>query len=279
MMRQKGEHPAENILQTRVSSMSAQTKLEFCARTETGRVRSHNEDSVLTSRRLGLAVVADGMGGYQAGEVASEIAVRVIAEQVAAALMPDSPAGEGTMSASASQVLHDAVQLANREILSAATAHEEYQGMGTTVVAALFRDRCLALAYVGDSRAYRWRGGELRRVTEDHSVVQEFVASGLYSEAEARARFNTNLVTRALGIDDEVEVAVTDQDITSGDIYLLCSDGLTDMVRDEQIETVLGDNTAGLTTTAEQLITLADQAGGRDNITLVLVRVAGCAGG
>ena len=260
--------------------MSPETVLEFCALTATGRVRSHNEDSLFASPELGLAVVADGMGGYQAGEVASEIAVKVIVDCVRASL------GEPTVQDSRhepeawvmSQVLHDAVMLANHEIFQAAAEHQEYRGMGTTVVAALFRDGELCVAYVGDSRAYRWRGGNLHRMSADHSVIQEFVASGLYSEAEARARFNTSLVTRALGVDAEVEVDIAEERIVPGDLYLLCSDGLTDMVEDERIAGALNREAENLNTTAEQLVTLANEAGGRDNISLILVRVNDVAG-
>jgi protein phosphatase len=255
--------------------MSPETALELCALTETGRVRSHNEDSLFASPELGLAVVADGMGGYQAGEVASEIAVKVIVDCVRASLGESTAqdSGHEPVAWAMSQLLHDAVMLANHEIFQAASEYQEYRGMGTTVVAALFRDSHLCLAYVGDSRAYRWRGGDLHRMSADHSVIQEFVASGLYSEAEARARFNTNLVTRALGVDAEVEVDIIEERIVPGDRYLLCSDGLTDMVEDERIGTALSRDAESLAATAEQLVTLANEAGGRDNISLILVRV------
>jgi protein phosphatase len=256
--------------------MSLETTLELCALTETGQVRSHNEDNIFASRELGLAVVADGMGGYQAGEVASEIAVRVIADSVRESLGGAKLADANPAQSRArfmNQVLRDAVVTANREIFGAAAVRPEYYGMGTTVVAALFSGGLLSLANVGDSRAYRLRDGELCQMSADHSVIQEFVSSGLYSEVEARARFNTNLVTRALGVDTEVEVDLREERSQPDDLYLLCSDGLTDMVPDEQIEAALISDTGDLTAAAEQLVSLANQAGGRDNISLILVRV------
>ena len=170
-------------------------------------------------------------------------------------------------------LLREAVQLANHAVYRAAREQAEYRRMGTTVISALFSDNKISLAHVGDSRAYRLRDGALRRLTVDHSVVQEFVSSGLYNEKDARATFNKNLVTRALGADAQVIVDVNEYDTAAGDLYLLCSDGLTDMLEDRELESALHARGADPAAAADHLVWLANQAGGNDNISVVLVKV------
>ncbi|MBI4756462.1 MAG: serine/threonine-protein phosphatase, partial [Betaproteobacteria bacterium] len=210
------------------------------SRSDAGMVRTHNEDAVYTNVALGLAVLADGMGGYNAGEVASGMATGLLGSELEKALTvfePHAPAEDGLVQAR--HLLAEHLAGANRAIFAAAESQPQYAGMGTTVVAALFHDNSLVLANIGDSRAYRLRGGELSLLTRDHSLLQEQIENGMLTPRQARMSQNRNLVTRALGVDPEVEADIEEYDTLPGDIYLLCSDGLTDMVDDEEIALAL----------------------------------------
>lgn len=248
--------------------------VEFAIVSDPGRKRPHNEDSALTDSSLGLALVADGMGGYKAGEIASAIAVKWVLEGVR-----DNHAkhrfvrrtGEQEMSREA-LLIREVLVAANKQIFQTARALPQCHGMGTTIVTALFSENRVTLAHVGDSRIYRLRGNQLLQVTNDHSLLQELVDRGLYTPEEARANTPKNLVTRALGIDDHVEVAVSEHVTESGDIFLLCSDGLNDMVEDEEISLTLRKYSANLPSAAQELVRLANQNGGKDNISVVLAR-------
>ncbi len=257
--------------------MDIQDALEIASRTDPGRVRSHNEDSVATDAANGLVVLADGMGGYNAGEVASGIAVSVLSSEIKFHLQsvkpetPDPFCGEDT----GVVLLRDNVQKANASIFHAAQSQPQYSGMGTTVVAGLFYDNRVAVAHVGDSRMYRLRGEEFAVVTRDHSLLQEQIDSGMISKEDARTSKNKNLVTRAVGIDTEVQVEVHVHDVQVGDIYLFCSDGLNDMVADEEIGDVLKMLKANLPLAANELVQMANDNGGRDNVSVILVKVKG----
>jgi serine/threonine protein phosphatase PrpC len=248
--------------------------LEIVCASDTGRVRSHNEDSTASDASLGLVILADGMGGYSAGEVASAIAVTRVFQDTRdglTTLVPGQTDRESGLRYE-SLIVHYAVPQAKDEIIAAAAESAEYNGMGTTIVAVLFYDNRLTCAHAGDSRMYIWRNRQLRQLTDDHSVVREIVKSGMYSEDEARASFNPNLVTRALGADSQLEVDIHEHPVKPGDLYLVCSDGLTNMVNEDRIAKILM-NLDNLDNCAQQLIHLANKGGGDDNISVALVSV------
>lgn len=251
--------------------------LEIVAETHSGMVRSHNEDSVSYEAQCGLVVLADGMGGYNAGEVASGITVSVLATEIRHRLQHAHPEEKDAASGEELGValLRENVQKANDSIYRAAQSQAQYAGMGTTVVAALFYDNRVAVAHVGDSRMYRLRGEEFVAITRDHSLLQEQIDSGMITREDARQSKNRNLVTRAVGVEPEVDAEVHVYDVRVGDIYLLCSDGLNDMVDDEDIGSTLQMLQANLPLAATQLIEMANDNGGRDNVSVILVKVKG----
>jgi PPM family protein phosphatase len=230
---------------------------EQYAGTDTGRQRRANEDSMLA--RPPLFVVADGMGGAQAGEVASQIAVETFEGGLADASHPD--AG-----------LVALAEAANARIHELSHVNAEQAGMGTTLTAVYVDERDVVIAHVGDSRAYRLRDGELERLTEDHSLVDELIRQGRLTVEEAVEHPQRSVITRALGPEGTVEVDVRSDRALAGDVYLLCSDGLTTMLDEQQLAAVLLAHT-GLREAGERLIAAANEAGGRDNITVVLLRL------
>lgn len=251
--------------------------LEVASRTDPGRVRPHNEDAVFASAELGLAVLADGMGGYQAGEVASRMAVDLLAaglgERIPACHPQEVDAASGRRRAH--RLLAEQVTAANAAIHAAAQSHAEYAGMGTTLVMAWFYDNRVSVAHIGDSRLYRLRGREFLQLTRDHSLLQEQLDNGMITPAQARFAGNRNLVTRALGIDPEVEAEINDCEVAPGDLYLLCSDGLNDMLEDGEIAETLARLGGDPELAAEQLVRLANDNGGRDNVSVILAKVKG----
>ncbi|MGA8862543.1 MAG: Stp1/IreP family PP2C-type Ser/Thr phosphatase [Gallionella sp.] len=251
--------------------------LEIFSQTDPGMVRSHNEDSVACEPACGLAVLADGMGGYNAGEVASGIAVSVVATEVSHRLLNASPVDVTVKGGEELGValLRENIQKANASIFHAAQSQPQYAGMGTTIVAALFYDNRVAVGHVGDSRMYRLRGEVLETITHDHSLLQEQLDSGMISLEDARLSKNKNLVTRAVGIDAHVESEIHVHGVQVGDIYLLCSDGLNDMVEDDDIQATLLGLQSNLPLASSQLIQMANDNGGRDNISVILVKVNG----
>jgi protein phosphatase len=235
--------------------------LEPFGLTDAGKVRRNNEDALLLGEGKDetLFAVADGVGGFEAGEVASSIAVRVLKD-----LDPGAPFGA-------------AIQEANRQILAVGGSDEKLSGMGTTLVAARFggtQERPVAeIAHVGDSRAYLLRGGTLSPLTEDHSLVAELVRSGDLTRDQAAEHPQKNLITRALGAEEEVEVDTAVVPVEAGDRLLLCSDGLSDMVPDALISEILADSPEDPETPARRLLSAALDAGGTDNVTVVVVDV------
>src|SRR5450756_1288674 len=199
--------------------------LEIFSQTHPGMVRSHNEDSVACEPACGLVVLADGMGGYNAGEVASGIAVSVVVTEVSHRLLNASPVerGEKDREELGVSLLRENIQKANASIFHAAESQPQYSGMGTTIVSGLFYDNRVATGHVGDSRMYRLRGEVLETITRDHSLLQEQIDGGIISIEDARLSKNKNLVTRAVGIDAEVVPEIHVHDVSVGDIYLLCS--------------------------------------------------------
>lgn len=251
-----------------------QLELAYCS--DTGRVRDHNEDAMAMDAELGLVVLADGMGGYQAGEVASDLAVKTIMTHLSEHL-PNLPAEKREYINNnrnlhhSSILLEQAVLSANRIIFEASESETQYQGMGTTVVAALFSPEFISIAHVGDSRLYRLRNAVLTPVTVDHSVLQELIECGFFTPEQARHSPNRNLVTRALGVSDTVSVDVQEQALQNGDIYLLCSDGLNDMLEDSEMQKIL-NLPESLEQLAQRLVDAANNHGGEDNISVLLAR-------
>ncbi len=239
-----------------------------------GRARSNNEDAVLLDAAVGLAVLADGMGGYNAGEVASQMATEFIAGELGRWLHE---AEQQASDADVRRAIDICVDNANRAIFDASNQNPQYTGMGTTLVVAVFRQSRLLLGHVGDSRCYRWRGGRLSQLTRDHSLLQEQIDAGLITAEQAAYSANKNLVTRAVGVEDTVLLESHQHEIQGGDWYLICSDGLTDMVDDATLAQLLELHT-GPADCAQALVTAANDAGGRDNISLVLARVSAEAG-
>ena len=242
--------------------------LEFFSVTDTGRARRNNEDSVALDEAGRIAVLADGMGGYNAGEVASGMASERVKNELGQRLKP---LGATPTDAEIKTALLDAVDSANREVYDAAMSHPEYAGMGTTLVVAVYRGDKLWLGHIGDSRAYRFRDGHLEQLTRDHSLLQEQIDAGLITAEQAAYSMHKNLVTRAVGVDEIVELEIHDHSVEAGDVLLMCSDGLSDMLSDDQIAQLLRTNDS-LPGAGAMLVQAANAAGGRDNIAVVLVR-------
>jgi serine/threonine protein phosphatase PrpC len=256
--------------------MIARGKLRVVGQTDTGKVREHNEDTIAFDSELGLLVLADGMGGYNAGEVASGIAVKTIVNLVREQVEREDMRVQDreTGMSRPSIILRDAIHRANKIIYQTAKTQPQCEGMGTTVASALFFDNKIAIAHVGDSRLYRLRDDKFEQVTMDHSLLQELVDRGFYSAEEAQRAANKNYVTRALGVEPNVEVEVQEVPVQKGDYYILCSDGLSDMVEDDDIHLTINTFSANLDTIAKQLIQLANDNGGRDNVSVVMAHVA-----
>jgi serine/threonine protein phosphatase PrpC len=255
--------------------MSLRGKIKINEITHTGMVRDHNEDAIGSDSDIGLLVLADGMGGYNAGEVASGIAVQTITELASEGANREERNDKDPTSGLMRQtiVLRDAVARANKIIYQTAKSQSHCEGMGTTLVAAMFFDNKISIAHVGDSRAYRLREGKFEQITLDHSLLQELVDRGFYSEEEAQRSTNRNYVTRALGVEPTVEVDVNEYDVLPGDVYLLCSDGLSDMVEDEDIHLTISTFNASLDVVGQQLVQLANDHGGRDNISIMMAQI------
>jgi serine/threonine protein phosphatase PrpC len=242
----------------------------FFAQTDPGRTRSNNEDAVVFDEHTRLGVLADGMGGYNAGEVASGMATEFIRAELSAWL---SVAGAQADKLQVRQAIEMCVNNANAAIFDAANTNAQYSGMGTTLVVAVFHGDRLLLGHVGDSRCYRLRGDTLTQITRDHSLLQEQLDAGLLTPEEAALSPHKNLVTRALGVEAGVMLELNEHQLEPDDIYLMCSDGLTDMMNDAQIAGTLRQR-AALSVMANHLIAQANDNGGRDNITVLLTRVA-----
>jgi protein phosphatase len=250
-------------------------KLRSVGVTDTGRVREHNEDTIQFDPDIGLYVLADGMGGYNAGEVASGIAVKTIVNLVREALARedlDAPDRETGLNRPGI-ILRDAIQRANKIIYQTSKTQPQCEGMGTTIVCCLFYDNRITMAHVGDSRLYRLRSDRFEQLTMDHSLLQELVDRGFYSPEEAQRATNKNYVTRALGVEPNVDVEIHEEPASRGDYYVLCSDGLSDMVEDEDIHLTINTFSANLDTVAKQLIQLTNDNGGRDNVSVLITHV------
>ncbi len=255
-------------------TVSRSGRLEVVNLSDVGRNRPHNEDSTASDPEWGLVVVADGMGGYKAGEVASALAVTSVLRRVYPALdrLDAGPDDPESLSRKCALLLQKAAEEANHAVYQASREREECKGMGTTLVIALFRAGQVCIAHVGDSRMYRLRDSGLQQMTKDHSLYQEVIEKGLCTPQEALEYANKSLVTRALGIKPEVEVDVKREYCLPGDLYLLCSDGLNDMLGDREIHLALRRHEADLEVAGQELVAQANRRGGKDNISVVLVK-------
>jgi protein phosphatase len=241
---------------------------EFCTNTDPGLARGNNEDSVTFDAETRLGVLADGMGGYNAGEIASGMATTFIKSELSRWL---AQAGLRAPVREVRRAMEICVDNANRSIFNAANSNPQYTGMGTTLVVGVFQEERVVLGHIGDSRCYRLRGEEFAQITRDHSLLQEQIDAGLITPEQAATSSNKNLVTRALGVEDSVPLEINEHKVEAGDLYLMCSDGLSDMVDDASLHQMLRNHTS-LPELAKQLIDAANAQGGRDNISVLLAR-------
>jgi len=237
-------------------------RVRSCAISDVGKKRQKNEDSYLINDELHLFIVADGMGGHAGGEYASRIAITTI---------EDSFKNSAIDSDDEEKLLESAIKVAGQKIVSKAEEDRSLKGMGTTVIALHLSEKRAILGHVGDSRAYLFREGVLEQITEDHSLVNEQVKSGLISEEEAKNHQFKNIITRSLGVTSEVEVDLVSKKLKVGDTFLLCSDGLSNLVDIQEMEKELRERETVLA--AKAMVDLANKRGGDDNITLILVEV------
>ncbi len=257
--------------------------LDCVGTTDVGMARDHNEDDFYLSRgEEALCIVADGMGGHRSGEVASAMAIRAMVEYYRETMPPEELDGREIGSEAVGEDdeidlderrLVQAIQTANSTVFEVASNNEVYRGMGTTIVSGYFTHRGVYLGHIGDSRAYRYRDGDLEQRTDDHSLANKYVDMGILSSDDVEFFPYKNVITRACGLSEEVEVASHFEETRDGDHYLFCSDGLTDMVSTERIEEMFGDY-VDLETLCSRLIAEANDNGGEDNITAVIARVS-----
>jgi protein phosphatase len=245
--------------------------IEFFGATDTGRARTNNEDSVAVDASNGLAILADGMGGYNAGEIASGMATSFIQTELGRWL---AEVGDSATDPEVRRAMDICVDNANRAIFNAANANPQYSGMGTTLVVVAFRGTRVLIGHVGDSRVYRLRGGRLMQLTRDHSLLQEQIDAGLITPEQASFSSNKNLVTRAVGVEDTVLLEIHQHEVHPGDLLLACSDGLSDMLDDDTLAQLL-QGYDSLDEMGAALIAAANEAGGKDNIAVVLARAPG----
>ena len=254
--------------------MSLKGKIQIIGRTDVGSVRDHNEDAIACEDSLGLAILADGMGGHRGGEMASAITVSTILDTLSNKLRQakTGDVDDETGYSIESVAVHEAITLANKNVYDSSQKNAQYQGMGTTVVVLLFYDNRYTVAHVGDSRLYRLRDGTLEQITRDHSLMQELIDRGFYTPEQARNSLNKNLVTRAIGIDASVQIDIQEDVAMVGDIFLLCSDGVNDMIEDSLIQEILEKNSDDLEAAANEIIREANEHGGKDNISALLAK-------
>ena len=266
--------PITLFLHRLMAKLDLSKAIEMVARSDTGKVRRNNEDAVFVNAKLGLAVLADGMGGHNAGEVASNMAITALGSELEHAFKKLPPYQRMDNQVSQAQaVLSDVILRTNAAVHMAAQSNPKLNGMGTTLVVVQFYDNRLAVAHVGDSRLYRLRNGRLEQLTRDHSLLQEQIDKGMITPEAARHAPSKNLVTRALGVDTTVATELGEHEVLPGDIYLLCSDGLNDMADDREIETMLKAFSSNLQRCATELVQMANEHGGRDNVSVILAGI------
>jgi protein phosphatase len=240
--------------------------IQICSATDPGLERSNNEDSVAFDTACGLCILADGMGGHNAGEVASGMATAFIKSELRKMIAQSDKAMQPN---DVSHAISECVTMANHAIFSMSRSSPQYKGMGTTLVIGIFHGETLVLGHIGDSRCYRWRNGQLAQITKDHSVLQEQIDAGLKISGQEAV---PNLLTRGLGTGPVVEPEINLHQVAVGDVYLMCSDGLSDMVDEVQMAAILLTANS-LEVKARQLIAAANAAGGKDNISVILAKL------
>ena len=243
--------------------------------TDAGIVRRKNEDSIGYDSALGTVVLADGMGGHRGGEIASGMTVDTVIDELQKNL-PEITPGEVDPASGFSLesiCIQNAIVAANELVYKTAEENPEHKGMGTTIVVLQFYNNSFSLAHIGDSRCYRVRAGKFEQITKDHSLLQELIDRGFYTPEEAKESLNKNLVTRAMGIDNTVQPDLQEEMVKPDDLYLLCSDGLSDLVEDEEIHLTLSKSGANLQEAAGNLVHMANEKGGKDNISVILARI------
>jgi PPM family protein phosphatase len=256
-------------------------KISFATKSDLGLKRKVNEDSFFADAELGLFMVLDGIGGHKAGEVASKLGLETIREHVIRSIRNKSVIVLGDQYEDLSReaaILNNGIVLANRVIHDVAHSNDDHYGMGTTVVSLLMGEKSVAIGHVGDSRIYLVRDNTIERLTEDHSLVMEQLRRGIIDEEKARTSDMKNIITRALGAEEDVYPVIDELVPCNDDIFLLCSDGLTDLVADEEILAVVWENRNGLDHACQSLIDKANERGGKDNITTILVHFSKCPG-
>jgi protein phosphatase len=234
-------------------------------KTDVGRKRSNNQDSIIVNDRLMLYAIADGMGGHKGGEIASSLCLEVLESAVA-------KMADRNNDFQVAPFLKEGITLASMRIYERASMDENLRGMGTTLVSLYLKDDKAYISQVGDSRVYLYSGGGLWKITEDHSLINEQVRSGLISRDQAEKLSYKNVITRSVGFEEIVEVDIYIRDLQAGDIFLLCSDGLTSMISDNDIKANIDEN--DLAGSCKHLIDAANEAGGADNVSVILVRVS-----
>lgn len=261
---------ADNYVLNIWSLLRGDPIMRMAYRSDIGRIRLVNEDRAWAetiNSEMVVAIVADGMGGHQAGDVASQLAVDTFREALQGCSASLTLEERKTL-------IRQAILQANEAVYGMASGNKQYHNMGTTVVAAMLQSGNGVIGHIGDSRAYKWRDGVLTQLTEDHTLVHELVKSGQITPEEAVHHPRRNVLTRALGTDEQVEVDVKGIPWAPDDLLLLCSDGLTTMISEEQISLTLLEEELDLDAKADRLVDLALQAGGDDNITVVLLHHA-----
>ena len=251
---------------------SNKLKVSFSARSDLGLKRKINEDSFLADDDMGLFMVLDGIGGHLAGEVASNLGLNTIKENVRRTLTDKRFAGNKNLSREA-QILNDSLLLANKVIQEAANSQHEYLGMGTTVASLLLGENNIAIAHAGDSRIYLIRENSIKQLTEDHSWVVVQLKRGIITAEEARKSEMKNIITRALGAEKLLSPSINELIPFDNDLFLICSDGLTDLISDEEILEIIIKSRHDLNHAVQKLIDKANEKGGKDNITVILVNI------
>ncbi len=254
--------------------MSLRGKIQLHGLTDEGLHRDHNEDTIGCDENIALAILADGMGGHRSGEIASAITVNTIMDFASKKIKKLNSSKIDLQSGYniESQILQQAITLANKNVYDSAQSNAQYRGMGTTVVAIMFYDNHFTVAHVGDSRLYRLRDDEFVQITSDHSYIQELLDCGIYTAEQAKNSEHKNLITRAVGIDEKVQVDIQKDLTVTDDIYLLCSDGVNDMIKDDLIKSIIINNRNDLEKAASEIIRAANEHGGKDNISALLAK-------
>ncbi len=248
-------------------------RVTSCGITDVGMKRQNNEDNYLINDDLRLYVVADGMGGHAGGEYASQIAVTTVEEVLLNIQDEKGAEGRDDEEVVTQEKLRYAIRLAGKRIYERAQEDSEFHGMGTTALVLMFRRHRYYVAHVGDSRCYHFREGGVAQITEDHSWVNEQIKAGLISRENARTHKLRNIITRSLGYFDEVDIDTQAREIVVGDSFLLCSDGLSNLVEEQEMGEIVNGNV--VQEAARRLVELANQRGGDDNVTVVIARVEG----